>query len=71
MNKGTAWVHGKVLGTALSVTTTYELMHVTDWLPTLVAAVSAEVSDSERVWDKPLDGISHCPFLTRGGNRGA
>ena len=62
--RGTGWVHGKMLHPSLKGTTNFELAHVTDWLPTLVAAAGGE--RDAWAWDLPLDGVNQWPMLTQG-----
>eukprot|EP00051_Salpingoeca_urceolata_P009789 m.118963 g.118963 ORF g.118963 m.118963 type:complete len:539 (-) comp16448_c0_seq3:185-1801(-) len=62
--RGTGFVYGpKFLDPQLAGKETYELMHVTDWLPTLVAAANG---GKPLAWDKPLDGVNQWPTLSAG-----
>lgn len=63
--RGTAWIHGSMLSPALKGTHSFELMHVTDILPTLVAAAGGDARTSTPT-GKPLDGVNQWPMLTAG-----
>ncbi len=62
--RGTGWVHGKMLA---KQKTTNGLMHVTDWVPTLVAAAGGVPNPPA---GKVLDGANQWPLLTQGAPSG-
>lgn len=62
--RGAGWVHGNMISPTLRGTTNMELMHVTDWLPTLVAAAGGLAHGT--TYDRPLDGVDQLPMLLAG-----
>ena len=63
--RGTAWVHGAMLHPSVVGTTSFELMHVTDILPTIVEAAGGDAAASAPA-GHPLDGVSQWGVLTDG-----
>lgn len=55
-----------MLHPSLVGTTTFELMHVTDILPTIVQAAGGDAASSAPA-AHPLDGVSQWDMLTTGG----
>jgi hypothetical protein len=62
--RGTAWVHGAMLRQGVR---SRELMHVVDWLPTIVYGAAGASRDSESKHLLPLDGRDQWPMLTQAG----
>jgi arylsulfatase B/arylsulfatase I/J len=59
--RGTAFVHGSMLRPALVGTTSSQLLHVTDLLPTVVEAAGGKAVGPP---GQPLDGVSAWRYLT-------
>ena len=68
--RGTAWIHGDMLSESIKKTTTFELMHVTDLLPTLVGAAGGDAVAAGPS-GKLLDGVNQWPLLTTDGGSSA
>ena len=68
--RGTAWIHGDMLSESIKKTTTFELMHVTDLLPTLVGAAGGDAAAAGPS-GKLLDGVNQWPLLTTDGGSSA
>lgn len=62
--RGTAWVHGAMLRQGVR---SRELIHVVDWLPTIVYGAAGASRDSEYKQLLPLDGRDQWPMLTKAG----
>lgn len=61
--RGTAWINAPMLHKSITGTWSYALMHVTDILPTMVAAAGG---DPNEMSTHPLDGVSQWDHLTQG-----
>lgn len=59
-----AFVHSPLLPAAVRGTTQHALIHVTDWLPTIIAATGAALSSRDHL---PLDGFNAWPCITGRG----
>lgn len=71
--RGLSWVYGAGLSKSVKGTISHEIMHVTDWLPTLVAgAAGLDLDASGRPCATcnrtvaPLDGVDQWESLTKG-----
>ena len=71
--RGLGFVSGAGLAESVRGTVSHEIMHVTDWLPTLVAgAAGLALADSGRPCPTcnrsvaPLDGVNNWPMLSTG-----
>ena len=62
---GTSFVHGAMLASTAAGSTNMGLMHVVDWVPTLISAAGGDASTMSPT-GKPLDGVSQWAMLTQG-----